>query len=211
MCRDTIKISLIVLCFLSWLSMNAHVAGVHIDQSNNNVIDLIGLEGPLEFDNILFLLAWTDRPNENTFAQEYLPTGESLEAFTQMLSVHLFITDTTPVDAVQQHAQRLTNRKMTVDPITNFMISRSPDGKDYIIDCIIGESKNNLMEFVEFNVYRYTQVRLDSGKKALFVYLYTRRSYGEDIYSFFETFGEARINYINMMISLEIPTVTVNI
>ena len=49
----------------------------------DDVIDRIGVKGPLVFDKTDFKLAWTDQPNDNYYIQEYLPEGETIDAFNQ--------------------------------------------------------------------------------------------------------------------------------
>ena len=62
-------------------------------------IDRLGVKGPLEFNNINFKLAWTDKPNDIYYIQEYLPDGEKPERFNQMLTIHLFDTEIKIKDA----------------------------------------------------------------------------------------------------------------
>jgi hypothetical protein len=168
----------------------------------------IGVQGPLEFNQTVFKLAWTAKPNDTYYAQEYLPSGERLEAFNQMLAIHLFIRDIIPDDAVQQKAAELTKRKK-VDPICNYEVFKSPDGKSLIMDFLVGKIKDDRYTFVEFNVYRYQQVDLGNKKKALLIYTYCKRSYGADIKPFLNVLKDSRIDYINQMIATEIPKVII--
>jgi hypothetical protein len=171
-------------------------------------IDRLGVKGPLEFNKVNFNLAWTDKPNNIYYIQEYLPDGEKLENFNQMLTIHLFDTDVKTKDAVGQKIKELTERKKT-DAVCNYQVTESPDGKEFIIDFLLGESKDDEMTIVEFNVYRYKQVEISNKKKAIIVYAYSKRSYGENITNFFKTLKADRTNYLNLMISAEVPTVTV--
>jgi hypothetical protein len=177
--------------------------------SLNQVDDRLGVKGPLKFNNINFNLVWSDKPNEKYYIQEYLPEGEKLESFNQMLTIHLFDTDITTKDAVQQKVKELAKRKNT-DPICNFVLTESPDGKGFMIDFLLGESKGSEMTIVEFNVYRYKQVDLGANKKGILVYAFSKRSYGGSITSFFKTLKADRTEYLNQMISVEVPAVTVS-
>jgi hypothetical protein len=171
-------------------------------------IDRLGVKGPLEFNKVNFNLAWTDKPSNIYYIQEYLPEGEKLENFNQMLTIHLFDTDVKTKDAVGQKIKELTERKKT-DAVCNYQVTESPDGKEFIVDFLLGESKDDKMTIVEFNVYRYKQIEISNKKKAIIVYAYSKRSYGDDITNFFKTLKADRTNYLNQMISAEIPTVTV--
>lgn len=175
---------------------------------SDNPVDRLGVKGPLEFNKINFKLAWTDKPNDNYYIQEYLPDGEKPESFNQMLTIHLFDTDIKTKDAVGQKIKELTARKKT-DAVCNYQVTESPDGKEFIVDFLLGESKDDKMTIVEFNVYRYKQIEVSKKKKALVVYAYSKRSYGDDITTFFKTLKDDRTNYLNQMISADIPTVTI--
>ena len=102
----------------------------------------------------------------------------------------------------------MTARKKT-DAVCNYQVTESPDGKEFMVDFLLGESKDNKMTIVEFNVYHYKQIEISKKKKAIVVYAYSKRSYGEDITTFFNTLKEDRVNYLNQMISADIPTVTI--
>lgn len=65
------------------------------------------------------------------------------------------------------------------------------------------------MTLVEFTIYRYKQVFVTVNQKALLVYAYSKRSYDEEITSFFETIEDDRLDLINLMILSEVPNVTI--
>ncbi len=175
--------------------------------ASDNTVDRLGIRGPLKFDKIKFELAWTDKPNDHYYIQEYLPKGEKAEDFTQMLTIHLFDLEITAQDAVAQKVKELNERKKT-DEVCNYVVTESPDGKEFMVDFILGESKGDKMTIVEFNVYRYKQIDIGNNKKAMLVYAYTKRSYGNHITVFLKKLGDDRIEYLNNMISADMPSVT---
>lgn len=171
-------------------------------------IDRIGVKGPLTFDKTAFNLAWSSNPNKGYYVQEYLPKGEKVENFNQMLSIQLLEADISFNDVVGQKLRELNDRKKT-DPICNYQVIENPDAKEVIVDFLIGESKNDKMTIVEFNVYRYKQLELSEGKKAIILYFYAKRGYGEGITSFLQTLKTERTKYINEMIGTDIPKVSI--
>ena len=171
-------------------------------------VDRIGVTGPLKFSKTSFNLAWADKPNDKYYIQEYLPKGEKLESFNQMLTIHLFDIDIKTKDAVNQKINELTEKKK-IDPTCNYQLIESPDGKEFIVTFFLGESKNDKMTIVEFNIYRYKQIEIAKKKKAIIVYTYSKRGYGADITAFFDTLKTERINYLNEMISVEIPKIRI--
>ena len=175
---------------------------------NEEAKDKINVKGPLTFNNTKFQLTWTSNPNENYYIQEYLPQNEELAKFNQMLTINVFITEINAKNAVEQKVKELEKRKAT-DPICNYQINESPDGKEFIIDFLLGESKDNKMIVAEFNAYRYKQVELEKGKKAIIVYAYSRRSYSDKINDFLKNLGNERISYLNAIISTELPQIKI--
>jgi hypothetical protein len=191
------KFALILLSFLSFSFTTL-----------NDQIERLGIKGPLEFNKKIYKLAWTDKPNEKYYIQEYLPEGEKIESFNQMLTIHLFDTDLNAEEAVQLKVKELTQRKKT-DPVCNYVVNESPDGKEFMVDFLLGESKGEKMAIVEFNVYRYKQIDLGNSKKGILVYAYSKRSYGDQINTFFQTLKNDRMEYLNHMISTDLPAVSI--
>jgi hypothetical protein len=176
--------------------------------TKDKIVDRLGVKGPLTFDKIDFNLAWTDKPNEKYYIQEYLPNGETIQAFNQMLTIHLFDTELELEDAVKQKVGELIERKKT-DPVCNYLITESPDGKEFIVDFLLGESKNDKMTIIEFNVYRYKQIDLSQNKKGILVYAYSKRAYQGDISPFLKSLGDNRAKYLKQMIKTEMPSIKI--
>jgi hypothetical protein len=173
----------------------------------SDITDRLGIKGPLNFSKTKLELAWSDKPSENYYVQEYIPNGEQIKNFKQMLTIHLFTSATTPEAAVQQKVKWLVERKKT-DAICNYQISESPDGKEFILDFLVGESKDGKMTIAEFNVYRYKRIQV-GGKDALLVSAYSKRSYGDNITPFLTTLGADRNFYLNEMISFSLPSLKI--
>ena len=175
---------------------------------NNDPVDRIGVKGPLTFNQTTFNLAWTAKPSDAYYIQEYLPKDETVDHFNQMMSIFLLVGDTKLKNAVQQKIKELDTRKKT-DATCNYIVTNNPDKTEYMVDFVLGESKNDKMEVEEFNIYRYKQVDLGDNKKGILVYAYSKRAYGDGITPFFKNLKSDRINLLNTMIGSEMPTVTI--
>lgn len=173
-------------------------------------IDRIGVKGPMTFNKTIFTLAWTEKPSDTYYIQEYLPEGENVGHFNQMMSIFLLVSDIRIEDAVHQKIQELETRKKT-DETCNYMVNQNPETKEYMVDFIVGQAKGNFMEVQEFNIYRYKQIELNNGKKAIFVYSYSKRAYGNEITPFLKHLPKNRIAYLKTMISAEMPTVRLDV
>ncbi|MDR2149202.1 MAG: hypothetical protein LBE91_22405 [Tannerella sp.] len=179
-----------------------------VETKTDTPVDRMGVKGPLKFNGINFNLAWTDRPRDTYYIQEYLPDGERVENFNQLLTIHILDTDVSLPRAVEQKENELTERKKT-DPVCNYKIIKSADGKEFIIDFLLGESKDGEMTIVEFNIYRYREIQINNNPKALLIYAYSKRAYGDNITAFLQKLADDRTIYLNEMASTEIPAITI--
>lgn len=99
----------------------------------------------------------------------------------------------------------MEQRKET-DPYCSYQAKDSPDGKEVILEFFLSQSGEE--KVVEFNLYHYRQVELNEGQKALAIFAFTKRSYGEDdMAAFSQTFDAKRNDYFYGMISLEKPAI----
>jgi hypothetical protein len=183
------------------------LALVSFTQQPSKPVDKIGVKGPLSFNKTVFHLAWVRQPTATYYVQEYLPAGETVENFKQMMTIDLLDQNIPVITAVQQKVKDLTARKST-DPTCNYQVNESPDGKEYLVDCLLSESKNNQVAIAEFIIYHYRQVELGDGRKGIVLYSYSRRAYGEAITAFYKALPAERPALLNTMISTEIPAVT---
>jgi hypothetical protein len=176
----------------------------------NNGDEYLGIKGPLKYNKTDFKLSYSNKPNDKYYIQEYLPDGEQLGTFNQLLTIHLFITDIDLKQAAEQKINELTNRKKT-DNVCNFRLIKSPDGKEFIVDFLIGETEGKEQKIVEFNLYRYKKVKVGSNKKqAIMVYAYSKRAYTRDIPSFLEALKDEKTDYLNEMINTSLPQITIS-
>lgn len=177
---------------------------------SNEPVDRIGVKGPLIFNKTTFQLAWTSKPTDTYYIQEYLPKGETADHFNQMLSIFLLVGNTKLETAVQQKTKELDAKKMT-DPTCNYMVNENPGKTEYMVDFLLGESKNYKPEIQEFNIYHYRQVDLGNKKKGILVYAFTKRAYGEDITPFLKNLKTDRVDFLNQMIEAVKPSVSINV
>ena len=175
---------------------------------SDNVVDRIGVNQSLKFNKTTFNLKWTDKPNDTYFIQEYLPKGEVVDSFTQMLTCHLFIANMSIKEAVKSKTNELDLRKKT-DGVCNYVVTESPDGKEFIVDFLLGEYEGDLTRIVEFNVYKYKKVKLGKKGNGILVFAYSKRSYGDDITPFFGELRKERRKHLNEMIAFELPKVKI--
>ncbi|HPR00175.1 MAG: hypothetical protein H6561_18770 [Lewinellaceae bacterium] len=168
---------------------------------HGTVTEYLSVPGPIRYQDTDFGLKWSEHPNDNYYIQEYLPAGNTLEHFNEMLTIHLFLTDLSVADAADQKIEELEQRKQS-DSYCSYQAKDSPDGKEVMLEFFVSQSGDE--EVVEFNLFHYRQIELSPGQKALCIYAYSKRSYGaDDIAAFSQTFDNDRSGFFNGMISLE--------
>jgi hypothetical protein len=172
-------------------------------------IERIGVKGPLKFNGTSFFLSWSDHPKDFYYIQEYLPEGEKGENFNQMLTLHLFDKNTSAEGSMRQKIKELELRKKT-DQLCNYEVNESPDGKEFIIDCILSQSKDDKVTIAEFNLYRYKQIDLGNNKTGILVYAYSKRSYGDAITDFLKKLTDDRPKMLHSMIYTTLPFVKIS-
>ena len=175
---------------------------------SDSVVDRLNMKGPIVYDNTSYKLTWSSHPQENYYIQEYLPEGESQTNFNQMLTVCCFVGDYSVSDVAGLMIRSLDKRKKT-DKVCNYILNKSPDGKKYILDYLMGESKGNEMTTAEFGVKFYKKVSLTNGKKAILIYSYIKRSYGAAITNMLKSLRTDRSKIINTMIASTKPDVSI--
>ena len=158
----------------------------------------------LPFDNTKYSLVWSSHPRDFQYLQEYFPKGQTPEAFTDMLSVWLFVGDF-PADQWIQNMVNLFTERQKTDKVCNFQ-TYSNDG-EYMLDYLLSESADGKVNSVEFNVYRCKNIEVE-GKSALLICFYSGQADGESITPFLKGLKERRPQLIEAMIKFELPKVS---
>jgi hypothetical protein len=169
------------------------------------VADKLGIK-QVEFNGTTYDLGWTSHPRDDYYIQEYFPKGETPEKFTRMMTVQVLRQDVELHQAVMDKMKELEQRKLT-DALCQYALTESPDSKEFILDFLVSDAKDDKLGEVEFNIYHYTKAEI-GGKPALVLYFYTAKSFGDDITPFMEGLGTQRVELLNRMAEMALPAVT---
>lgn len=183
--------ALVLLGLVSALPVQAQPAGVK---------DVLGIPGPISLDGESYALAWSSQPSPSYRKQEYLPAGQQLASYTQMVMVEAMTGGATIQDAVAIKVDMLKQRKAT-DPLVNYDVIRNDSTGDMMLDFIMSDRSTGTL-IVEWNAYRYT--KLDDGV-ALFAV--SRRGYGDQAKAFLVGLKSMRPKTINALAKLTLPAV----
>lgn len=127
------------------------------------VTDYLGVPGPLEFDGKSYALAWSSRPTENYMKHEYVPSGQAVETYAQMLLLETVTGNIKVIDAVRRQVDLLNKRKGS-DPLVNMSVMKNEVGDEMLLDFIVSSRDAKGEYVVEWNAYRYAPYSDGSGK-----------------------------------------------
>jgi len=165
--------------------------------------DAVGVPGPIVFEEETFDLVWTSHPTETFYKQEYVPAGQTVEAYDQMFMIDVLVDGPMPDVAANSMVQSLTERKAT-DPVVNFEIIKNEATGEVILDFTLSSDDGQTL-IVEWNAYRYAPV--DGG---LAMFAISRRGYDDDgAADFLMNLKTMRPNAIQALAEMELPEVVV--
>jgi hypothetical protein len=191
----------LLLCTLSLfcLSFTSNKGG-------SKPIDYLNVPGPIEFNGKTYHLAWSSNPNKNYFKQEYIPEGQTLEKFDQMLLLELVIGDFTVQDVVSAQMQQLEKRK-TTDQIVQYKALENPETGEIILDFLISSGTGKTLDIVEWNAYRYKPYTDKSGRKGVLLFAISTRGYAGNIPAFLTSLKTTRTPQIHAIGGQPFPEV----
>lgn len=167
--------------------------------------DLLGVPGPISFQEQDYSLAWTSQPSDEYFKQEYVPQGQSVETFTEMVLIEAVVGAIIPMQAAALQAQLLDTRKQS-DPLVNYDIIVDETGQEVLLDFLVSDLSTDPI-VVEWNAYRYMPLAETEGVSLFAISL---RGYGEDgVRAFMEDLGTVRSKTINALVTYEVPEISI--
>lgn len=141
------------------------------------VADRLGIPGPIAFDGKAFDLAWSAQPSENYIKQEYVPAGQTVETYDQMLLVEVVTGGVSVKEAVTSQRDMLVKRKGS-DPLVNMQVLQHDATGEALLDFIVSAKDARGEYIVEWNAYRYAPYRDTSGRRGVLLFAVSHRAYG---------------------------------
>src|SRR5690606_1912453 len=100
--------------------------------------DMLGIPGPISFQGQDYALAWTSQPSEAYFKQEYVPEGQAVEAYTDMILVEAVAGAITPAQAAAAQVETLAASK-EIDPVVNHEIIHNEATGEVLLDFVVSD------------------------------------------------------------------------
>jgi len=167
--------------------------------------EMLGVPGPISFKGEDYALAWTSQPSDNYVKQEYVPEGQGVENYEDMILVEALTGKMTPMEAAATKVQSLEARKGR-DPVLNYDVLQNDATGEVLLDFLVSDLEANPI-IVEWNAYRYRP--LPNGEGVVLMGI-SRRGYDEaGAASFMTGLGAMRSEAIDALAAMSFPKVSI--
>lgn len=169
------------------------------------VTDYLGVPGPIAFNGTDYALSWSSNPTPEYIKQEYLPSGQVPEAYSNMLMVEFLAGDLKP--ATMAGAQMdLLNRRKASDPMVSMALTENAESGDVILDFVLSGRDETGVIVVEWNAYRYAQAQTAAGKTGGMLLAISHRAYGEPAArAFLSSLQDFKAAQVQALAAAELP------
>ncbi len=197
----TIKNGLsLTLMLILFVSSSFNIVG------KDDIIDYYNIPPELSFNKINYKLCWSSHPNDTYYKQEYIPQGEVVEHFNDMILIDFLNTDIPVKDAVQAQVANLIERKKT-DMVCNYQLGINDKTNEYILDFVMSDVSNDHVHIVEWNGYRYKPYTDKSGHKGVLLFGVSHRAYDDKGTDFLRSLGSYRHEILQKLSMHSIPEI----
>jgi len=165
----------------------------------------------IEFLGEAYSLAWTSDPTRYYSKAEYLPEGEDLPYYYNMLLVDrvdgMAVTDV--VRAQVEFLKGLNESDEGADGAKILNLMENPSSGEVLLVFVLSAPDEEREVIWEWNAYRYSPVQTSDGEESVRLFGYSRRHYGNDasVYDFLEAIDVDNPNSeaINAVLSAQLP------
>jgi len=159
----------------------------------------------IKFSDITYHLVWRSDPKPGYSKLEYLPKGQKLPSYRNMLMLERLSNGMKVKDAVNHQVAFLRERQK-IDPVVNYDVIQNKKTGEYLLDFILGGEDEKGNRIVEWNAYRYIPYKSAKGKKGVLLYGYSARGYGDEGgRTFLTNLPKSRPTIIQALVSANVP------
>lgn len=171
--------------------------------AQTSVVERMGVPGPVTFSGAQYALAWSSNPSPDLYKQEYVPAGQTVEHFEDMLMIDWRPNSGDANQMVKGMAELLEARKST-DPLANYAVLKQEDGKGGIVDFVMSATDAGGNLVVEWTAQRY---RTDADGTGHAMVSIARRGYGEQARAFLQELKAGRQRDIEALAAFDFPDI----
>jgi hypothetical protein len=96
------------------------------------------------------------------------------------------------------------------DTLARYSVTKNAKTGEIVLDFLISESDDEAVQMVEWNAYRYKNIKEKSGKKGVLLFAVSMRAYGKDIKEFLNTLKTSKPKLISALNLYKLPELNIN-
>lgn len=173
------------------------------------VENLLNIESPIEFNGTEFYLSWAKQKSATLTLQEFLPSDEKAEEFSQLINFSYFNKDVKVDFAIREKIESLQQLEKKDKYAKVNDVADSPDGTEHIIDYMTSGITPDNKRFIEYNIQRFKKIEKGNAK-ALLIFGYIKRIYTDDLRFASKTISKQRDQLMTAVIEYKLPTITLD-
>jgi len=177
--------------------------------STENTTDLLGVQGPLQFNKTEFQLSLSGKPEKNMTIHIYLPKGEDLDNYNQKLSL-LVINTKKDVDGVVKAKLKELTERQKLDFNCKFSANDLVEGKEMLVEYIQSETNGKSLSEAEYSVSRIKWLTDSDDGNYIMIMTYSWRTYEAEAVDMIKNLSTYKTEFIQEMSKKELPEVKLN-
>ncbi len=142
-------------------------------------VDYLSMPGPMQVNGIEYHFAWSSHPGPIYYKHEYVPAGQRVERYDDMLMIDVITERAGPVEMARSMITQLEKLKQT-NPVTQYEAVLGERPQEIILDFLMSDVDEGGGVLLEWNAYRYVPYG-DNGTMLLAI---SHREYGESVMPF---------------------------
>ena len=141
-----------------------------------------------------FRLAWSNKVVDGDYLLEYVPNGENVNHYHNMLTIECVENDNVTIDdALGVFVDNLNKAKQN-DAFVHYEVYENEGSNMKIVDSLLrGE------DFVEWNIYKYQFLKQLTGVRGVIRFGFSKRAYGDEQTKFMKELSQTREKYLNII------------
>jgi hypothetical protein len=179
-------------------------------QTNTKPVDRLGVQGPISFDNTVFILTWSSHPTPTYYKQEYIKKGEDVNKFKSLFLVEVATGAIVLKNVVDAKIAELKSMQAG-NPFISYELVTDTAKQEYLLDFVITQNSTDGKSAViaERNVYRYKALPSKTGKQGIMLFAISTRSYGAGTKTFLAGLKTVRNVLVEKMRNYAVPPMTI--
>jgi hypothetical protein len=140
--------------------------------------------------------------------QEYIPDGELIGHYNNLVFID-FLTIDTPVNALVERKIGELLEKKKLDMYVDYNLRFNEAAGEYLLDFTISDGNFINLKAVEYDAYRYMKYADKAGHKGVLLFALSKRAYGDDIIPFLPKLKEDMAGILKTHTEFRIPDIEI--